>query len=127
MVIHGLTTVNGGDIKQFNKRDIFDYNWNLTDKSDNHVVLEILYPKKHNPNAQIVCYYFWDKKASRKIEVTIYRVITTGEWGSEIYYFKNKESLQHYQVRHYRNFANMPEKYYNIVKWIHPCFLEIFQ
>ena len=126
MVIHGLTTVNGGEIKQFNKPDIFESDWSLSDKSSRHLVLEILRPEKHNPYCQIVCYYFWDRKESRKVMVTLHRDIRNNTWGSTVYYFKDAKSLQHYHSRNYNNFVGMPQKYYDIVHYIHPNFIEIF-
>lgn len=126
MIIHGLNTANNGEIIQFNKKDMFDSNWNITNNSDWHVTLEILRPERHNPECQIVCYYFWDKRQQIKIEVTLYKNIKTGKYGSEIYYFKNKYDTQHHKSRNFPNFAGMPKKYYDIIKWIHPCFIEVF-
>lgn len=126
MVIHGLSTVNCGEIRQFNKKDIFDSNWRITNNSDWHVTLEILRPEKHNPDCEIVCYYFWDKKQNIKVEVTLCRNIKTRKWSSEVYYFKTKQDIQHYRSRVFPGFVDMPSKYYDIIKWIHPCFLEVF-
>ena len=126
MVIHGLNTANCGEVIQFKKKDMFDSNWNITNNSDMHVVLEVLRPEKHNLECQIVCYYFWDKKQNIKVEVTIYKNIKTGRYGSEVYYFKDKKETQHHRSRNFPNFVKMPAKYYDIVKWIHPCFLEVF-
>ena len=125
-VIRGLRTVNNGEIIQFNKKDLFDSNWVFDGKSNNKIALEVLRPEKHNPDYQIICYYFWDIKIQAKVEVTLYRNIRTNTYGSEVYYFKDKDSLQHYRSRNYPNFVELPGKYYTIIKWIHPCFMEIF-
>lgn len=126
MVIHNLTTVNGGEIIQFKKKDMFNQNWNKTNKSDWHVTLEILRPENHNPHAEIVNYYYWDKQLGAKIEISLYRYKESGKMGADVYYFKKADSPQHYTSRHYEGFANMPEKYYEIIKWIYPCFIEVF-
>lgn len=126
MVIHGLGTVNCGEVKEFKGKDLFDRNWKLSNNSDLHVVLEILRPEKHNPGFEIVCYYYWDKEIEAKVEVTIYRDIKTRKMGSEVYYFKGAKESQHYRSRNYPNFIGMPKKHYDIVKWIYPYFLETF-
>lgn len=125
-VIRGLRTVNNGEIVQFNRKDLFNNSWIFSNNSEYKISLEVLRPEKHNPDYQIICYYFWDIKLNAKIEVTLYRNIKTNIWGSEVYYFKNREALQHYKSRNYVNFVELPGKYYTIIKWIHPCFIEIF-
>lgn len=119
MIIHGMSTVNCGEIKQFN--GVADPIY-----KGRQLVLEILEPKNHNPNTQIVCYYYWDTKLDAKVEVTLYRHIKDKTWGSEIYYFKGAKESQHYYSRNYPNFIKMPKKYYDIIKYIHPYFIQIF-
>lgn len=117
--IKGLTTVNGGEIFNCNGfPDPFYSNHNLQ--------VEILRPENHNPNTQIICYYYWDTEKAQKVEVTLYRDIHTGSMGSEVYRFRSMDSLQHYYSRNYKNFIGMPRKYYDIVQYIHPIFIKIF-
>lgn len=118
MNINELSTVNSGEIVKFNVQDIFIKNKQLE--------LEILRPEKHNKNMEITCYYFWDNKQKIKVEVTLYRSKDKKQYGSEVYYFKSKNSIQHYRSRHYINFVGMPKKYYDIIKYIHPYFLSIY-
>lgn len=119
-VIGSLKTVNCGEIVTIPDKDPFTHG---------PLYLEILRPEKHNPNCQIICYYFWKntckKSAPKKVEVTLYKR-KDGTWGSEVYYFRTKESLQHYWSRNYENFIGMPKEYYDIVKWIHPYFIKAF-
>ena len=119
-MIRDLKTVNCGEIISIPHKDP------LTSET---LYLEVLRPEKHNPDCQILCYYFWQhdsfRRAPRKTEVTLYRR-KDGTWGSEVYYFRTKESLQHYWSRNYENFVGMPKEYYDIVKWIHPYFVRVF-
>lgn len=119
-MIRDLKTVNCGEIISIPHKDP------LTNET---LYLEVLRPEKHNPNCQIVCYYLWKnsykKSLPKKVEITLYRR-KDGTWGSEVYYFRTKMDIHHYYSRNYENFIGMPKDYYDIVKWIHPFFLQIF-
>lgn len=115
--IYGLRTVNCGELYEFNVCDPINNNRSL--------ILEILKPENYNPHAQIVCYYLWDSEKHTKIELTIYR-IDDGTMGSEIYYFKNKDELQHFRSSNYENFVNLPKKYTRIISYLRHYFIEVF-
>jgi hypothetical protein len=115
--IYGLKAVNDGEIWLFeNIKDPFNENKQL--------ILEVLRPDFYHKDSYIVSYYYYDKKLSAKMEVTLYR--DKGIWGSEVYYFKKPDSLHHYTSRNYDNFIGIPKKYMDIVKYIHPAFTELF-
>ena len=105
--INGLSTVNCGIIKQFKVYDPI--------RKEDTITVELLYPEKHNPRAQIVCYYFMDKDTNSKIEITVYKMLDTKIYGSEVYFFKNRSETQHYRSRNYISFAGIPNKYKGIV------------
>lgn len=119
-IINDLKAVNCGEILSFAHKDPLN---------SQTLYLEVLRPEKHNPNCQIVCYYFWQKahgsKSPRKVMLTLYRT-KDGIWGSEVYYFRTKLCLHHYYSKNYEKFVGMPKDYYDIIKWIHPIFIEIF-
>lgn len=121
-LLNGLTTQNSGRIIEVNMADPFVKGQNMR--------LEVLEHKRHNPDYDILAYYFFDKNLNNghgaKVEVTIYRNIHNGTYGSEVYYFKDSRVSQHYFSRNYLNFVKMPKKYYDIVKYIHPVFLFCF-
>lgn len=89
--INNLTPVNGGIVKRVRGEEI-----------------EILSHNFHNPNCDIVCTYFRDKKGN-KTELTYYKDITTGKEGHELYKFNN-DDLQHYYSRHYK-IKDLPKKH----------------
>lgn len=111
-----LKPVNCGEILETNLKDPIN--------PKNKMWVEVLRPEKHNKDYQIICYYMMNN--SRKIEITLYKNILNNTWGSEIYYFDNKDSLQHYYSKSYKGFVKMPSKYYTIIKYIHPVFIKIF-
>lgn len=124
--IRGLDTVNCGNIVTFSKNDCFDSNWKLNSENKIPLQLEILNPANHNTNCQIVCYYYWDVKSLRKVEITLCRDIRTKQWCADVFYFRTRNDTHHYTSRHYDSFVNMPKLQYEIIKWIHPCFIEVF-
>ena len=83
--IYGLHTVNCGEIIKLDTCDLVN--------PMRELILEVLRPEKHNPNAQIICYYLWDVEKMNKIELTVYR-LSDGTMGSEIYHFKNKKPIE---------------------------------
>ena len=115
--IYGLRTVNCGELYEFNVCDPVNPMRNL--------ILEILKPEKHNPHAQIACYYLWDTDKCNKIELTIYR-LDDGTIGSEIYYFKSRTELQHHRSYNYPNFNKLPKKYSRIISYLRHYFIEFF-
>ena len=60
-----------------------------------------------------------------KIELTLYK-LEDGTYGSEIYYFKNKDTAQHYRSSNYPNFQKLPKKYMQYMGYLKPCFTAIF-
>lgn len=90
------------------------------------IIVEVLRPEKHNPTHQILCYYLFDKKLGSKVEITLYRDITDGTIGSEIYYFHAKEDIQHYRSMNYTNLNKIPNKYIAIIKQLNVSMHEIF-
>ena len=119
IMVHGVGTVNSGIMKEFDVEDPI--------YKGRKLVLEVLKPEKHNPYAEIICYYYWDTKLKSKVEVTLYRNLKTKTMGSEVYYFRDKKDTQHYYSRNYENFIKMPEKYYRIAQYIEPYFRQIFK
>lgn len=115
--IYGLRTVNCGEICEFDACDPINPMRSL--------ILEVLRPEKHNPHAQIICYYLWDTDKCTKIELTIYRR-DDGTIGSEIYHFKNRNELQHHKSSNYENFIKLPKKYVKIIEYLKPYFIEVF-
>ena len=115
--IYGLRTVNCGEIYEFDICDPINPMRNM--------MLEILRPEKHNPYAQIVCYYLWDTTKCAKIEITVYK-LDDGTVGSEIYYFKNQSATQHYRSSNHPNFVKLPKKYQSLIKYIQQGFNEIY-
>ena len=116
--IYGLKTVNRGEIIEFDSADPVNPMRNL--------IVERLNPEKHNPNYQILCYYIWDTNNCTKIELTIYRDLECGRLGSEIYYFKTKNDLQHYRSSNHPDFRKLPQKYKQYVNYLMPYFNQIF-
>lgn len=106
--IRGLRTVNCGEVKTL--KNIEDPIFKGKD-----ITVEILRPNKHNPEYQIICYYYYDDKIGAKVEVTLYRCISRIDFGSEVYFFKNKDSLQHYRSMNYNASHKLPKKYRDIV------------
>ena len=90
------------------------------------IIVEVLRPEKHNPTHQIICYYLFDKKLGSKVEITLYRDITDGTIGSEIYYFHGREDTQHYRSMNYTNLNKIPNKYIAIIKQLNVSMHEIF-
>jgi hypothetical protein len=89
--VNNCRTVNGGVVI------------NLED-----LQLEVLSHKFHNPNCNIICYYYFD--GSAKIELTYFKDIATGRDGHEVYFFKGRDGLQHYRSRCY-TIDSLPMKY----------------
>lgn len=89
-----LKTANGGITKNINGYDI-----------------EILSHNFHNPNCDIVCFYFMEN--GNKTEVTYYKDIISGCSGHEIYKFKSANEIQHYKSYNYSK-TNLPKKYNDI-------------
>lgn len=116
--IYGLRTVNCGEVIEFDTCDPVNPMRNL--------IVEVLRPEKHNPNAQIMCYYTWDTDKCIKVEITIYRDLKTGMLGSEIYYFHGKHDLQHYRSSNHFMFKKLPKKYVMLVKHLQQAFTEIY-
>lgn len=119
IMIHGVGATNNGEYKEFNTEDPI--------YKGRKLVLEILRPEKHNPNTEMVCYYFWDNKIKAKIKLTLYRHLNNKTMGSEVYYYKDRQDIKHYYSRNYINFVKIPEKYYDIIKYIEPYFREIYK
>lgn len=121
-ISYGLRPVNCGDIVQANMVDIYYNNKNIQ--------VEVLEHTKHNPECDIICYYFSEaipnSNRTKKVEVTIGRNIKTQKYFSEVYFFKDKDSLQHYYSRRYDNFVGLKKEYYTIVTYIHTIFLKLF-
>lgn len=117
--IRGLRTVNCGEIVEVKT---------VEDPLIKGVpiIVEVLRPEKHNPTHQILCYYLFDKKLGSKVEITLYRDITDGTIGSEIYYFHSKEDIQHYRSMNYINLNKIPNKYIAIIKQLNVSMHEIF-
>lgn len=117
--IRGLRTANCGEIVTIK---------NIEDPlfKGQPIIIEVLRPEKHNPTHQIICYYLFDKKLGSKVEVTLYRDITNGAIGSEIYYFHNKEDTQHYRSMNYVGLNNIPDKYLLIISQLSKAMYEIF-
>lgn len=117
--IRGLRTVNCGEIVEVKT---------VEDPLIKGVpiIVEVLRPEKHNPTHQILCYYLFDKKLGSKVEITLYRDITDGTIGSEIYYFHAKEDIQHYRSMNYTNLNKIPNKYIAIIKQLNVSMHEIF-
>lgn len=90
------------------------------------IIVEVLRPEKHNPTHQILCYYYFDNKLSSKVEVTLYRDITNGAIGSEVYFFHSKEDIQHYRSAHYTNFCKVPSKYIKIIGQLNKAMSVLF-
>jgi hypothetical protein len=106
---NGCTTVNCGIIKVLNERDPFIPEYPM--------MVEVLRPENHNPYANIVCYYYWDKENCRKVEVTIsvnFKVKSKPRVVSEVYFFHSKTDSQHYTSRVY-NLDEVPAKYSKII------------
>lgn len=116
-MIRDLKTVNCGEIISIPHKDP------LTNET---LYLEVLRPEKHNPTHQIICYYLFDKKLGSKVEITLYRDITDGTIGSEIYYFHSKEDTQHYRSMNYTNLNKIPNKYILIISQLNKAMHEIF-
>lgn len=117
--IRGLRTVNCGEIVEV--KTVEDPLCN-----GRPIIVEVLRPEKHNPTHQILCYYLFDKKLGSKVEITLYRDITDGTIGSEIYYFHSKEDIQHYRSMNYTNLNKIPNKYIAIIKQLNVSMHEIF-
>ena len=117
--IRGIRTVNCGEVVTI--RTIEDPLF-----KGQPIILEVLRPEKHNPTHQIICYYLFDKKLGSKVEVTLYRDITNGTKGSEIYYFHSKEDIQHYRSMNYTNLKNVPNKYLSIISQLNKAMHEVF-
>lgn len=122
-VINGLNTVNCGEIIWLDAQDPVNKKLRLG--------VEVLRPEKHNPNAEIMCYYFWDsalnKGVGAKIELSIYRVLDKNKWGAEVRYFTNAKDLHPYRSVVYSEFIRMPGKYYELVKYLHKYFRMIYK
>jgi len=117
-VIYGLRTVNCGEIYEFDACDPVNPMRNL--------IIEVLRPEKHNPKAQIICYYLWDVDKCTKIELTIYRNLEQGRLGSELYYFKGRNDIQHYRSSNHPDFTKLPNKYKKYVNYLMTYFNQIF-
>lgn len=116
--IRGLATANCGEIVTIN---------NVEDPivTGEPIIVEVLRPEKHNPTHQIVCYYYFDKKLNSKVEVTLYRDITNGNIGSEVYFFKGN-NIQHYKSANYVKLNYMPMKYANIITQLNKALNSVF-
>lgn len=115
--INYMRTVNCGDIMTFNIKDPI--------LNKNTITVEVLYPEKHNPTHQIVCYYFLNENRN-KVEITIHRDIRSNTYGSEVYFFKNKEDTQHYRSMNYSDINKTPIKYREILKSLYIVHKELF-
>ena len=115
--IYGLRTVNCGEILEFDDPDLVNPMRNL--------MIEVLRPERHNPNAQIICYYLWDTHTCTKVEITVYK-LSNGTMGSEIYYFRSKGALQHHKSYNFPNFFNVPKKFQYIVRYLTQIFNEVY-
>ena len=71
-------------------------------------------------NVKYVTYYYVDKSLKARVGVTVYHVVTTGEEGAIIEYYNERADKIPYRKRTYRNYIKIPNKYYDIVKYIHP-------
>lgn len=77
----------------------------------------------HNPNYDIVNYYYYDNELDAKICLTLCRNIHTGGYVSEVYFFKSREELHFYRSKVYKvGYDKIPKKYIpllNKMKEIH--------
>ena len=105
-IINGLRTANCGEIQELNLVDPI--------RKTRNIKVEVLRPEKHNPYCQIICYYFLNEKGS-KVEITLYKNLKDGIYGSEVYFFKNADETQHYRSMNYVGLRNLPIKYEPIV------------
>lgn len=118
-MIYDMHTVNTGHILSTDYSDPLFTNRQL--------VVEAMHHTEHNPNFDILAYYYWDEKEHRKIEVTLYKDINnSNNIGSGVYFFKGKSELHHCHSKNYVGLIRQPEKYNDIVKWLDPLFTEVF-
>jgi hypothetical protein len=117
MLNSGCTTVNCGIVRSLNIPDPM--------RPDHNAEVEILRPENHNPHANIVCYYYWDAEATRKVEVTL-AVVNKNPYKpviqSEVYFFYSKTESMHYTSRVY-SLDKLPKKYDNILKLLKKAYL----
>lgn len=107
--IRGLRTVNCGEITEVAGVEDPLY-------EGQPIIVEVLRPEKHNPIYLILCYYYIDNKTGHKVEIALNRNIKTKSIGVEIYFFEDKDSIQHYTSRAYNDISKLPKKYLKIAK-----------
>jgi hypothetical protein len=126
--IHGLKVVNKGTIITFNNMQDPYY-------KDEKLQLEKFENNLKKSHCQFLAYYYYDNKIHAKVSVILYReqVVMNydgskvhNRYGASVYYYHTKEDKVHYRMRAYPLFINLPDKYYDIIKYIHPCFKETF-
>ena len=98
---------------------------NIYAKNAKYVKIEKKNLKKIYATYQIVCYYFLNENRN-KVEITIHRNIRNNAYGSEIYFFKNKEDTQHYRSMNYSDISKTPIKYREILKSLYLVHKELF-
>lgn len=117
-IINGLQTANCGEIKELLLYDPI--------RKTNKLVVEVLRPERHNPYCEIICYYFLNENRN-KVEITLYKNLKDGTYGSEIYFFKTASDTQHYRSMNYINLVGLPKKYEPIVNELFAAHKQIFR
>lgn len=93
-------------------------NCNLLDPMNDGANLQVEKYKLGNVN--YITYYYVDKTLKARVGITVYHIITTGKEGVIMEYYSGRTDKIPYRKRVYKDYIKVPNKYYDIVKYIHP-------